>query len=93
MGLKITAKCLPRYFDRLKAFGVDYRQFDEITFVNSVTGKEKTFYVDLVRQMDDSEREIIKDLTPEVSWDEEKPIYAIDLMKQKKQGAKKAKKK
>lgn len=89
MGLKLTAKYFPPYFERLKKFCVDYRQFDEITFVNTETGQEKTFRIDGIRRLDDAEQDIVRGLTPGIPWDEEQQIYAIDLKEEvKKKGAK-----
>ena len=84
MGLKLTAKCLPVYFDRLAEFGADYRQFDQITFVNTETKKEKTFGVAGIRKLDDTEQRTVVSLTPDIPWSAKRQIYAIELIGQKR---------
>lgn len=89
MGLKLTAKCLPRYFERLKEFGEDYCQFDEITFINTETGEEKTFTIEEIRFAENPET--VRNLTPDIHWRDEEKIYVIELGTElrKKKGGKK----
>lgn len=79
MGLHLKAKVNPKYWDSINKSGEDYRQFDEITFVNTETGREKTFPILAVSPMDYGEQEILKRLTPDISWDGDRVIYRIEL--------------
>lgn len=86
--MKLRCKIFPMYFQKL-AEGkkrVDYRQFESITFVNSMTGEEIEFDVQRIEKMDILPAERIKAKHQDVAWEKMKPIYRIVLGKGSKNG-------
>jgi len=77
--MKLYAKILPKYFQQLEKGSkiTDYRQLETITFCNTETSEEITFEIKELWRPIQPEK-VIKDY-PDVKWDPDRAIYAIDL--------------
>lgn len=78
--MKLKCKIGPKFFDMLgDQKDVDFRQIENITFENSVTGDIRVFNVSDIQILPEPEQDKIKELYPYVSWDHTLPIFAILL--------------
>ena len=58
---------------------VDFRQFEEITFTNNVTGDIRTFHVETIEEIPKHKHKTLKDRYPDIPWDPSRPIFGIIL--------------
>ncbi len=77
--MKLTAKVLPEYFGNLDLKFVEFRQIEDITLENSETGERRTFEVKDIRRLVKSDASNVKKIYPNVPWDPDLPVYAIEL--------------
>lgn len=79
--MKLRAKILPKYFDQIKAGTktVDYRQIEDITFINTETDEEITYNIRNIMRRPVWDFERIQKLYPDVVFIEDCPIYKIVL--------------
>lgn len=78
--MKLKCKIGPTFFDMLgDQKEVDFRQIEDITFENSVTGDIKVFRVADIQMLPEQKEASIKERYPNVPWDDTRPIFAIIL--------------
>ena len=78
MNLKV--ECIPEYFELLKnGKRHEFRQFEDITIINTETGEERKYEVDKVFPLDDGRARTVMENFNLVSWNPNRPIYAIGL--------------
>lgn len=76
--MDLHAKCLPHCFESIKqGRKLDVRQFETITFQNSVSGECLTFRVEDIVKLDKQDTERLRHFFPGVRWDDTRPSFGI----------------
>ena len=77
--MKLHAKVLPEYFNMLDYKTKEFRQIEAITLENSETGECRSFKVRNIRKMPDADANSVMEAYSKVNWDDQLPIYVIEL--------------
>ena len=83
--MKLKCKIGPNFFDMLgDQKEIDFRQFEDITFENSVTGDIRVFNVSDILMVPEEKGIEVMERNPGVPWDDMLPIFGIILGTEKK---------
>ncbi len=77
--MRLYARCLPEYFAMLDTKTIEFRQIECIMLENQESGDTIEFKVKDIHKIDPQHEPLVKKTYPGVSWDEDLPIYAIEL--------------